>query len=130
VLGLSGRVRHVGFVPEAELERLMAGATALVMPSRREGFGLPIGEAMARGVPVAHSDIPVLTATSAGAAVAFDPDSPADIARALTAVTSDAGLRERLRAAGTARAAELTWEGTLARTLAIYRDIASQPAAP
>ncbi|HEY8740346.1 MAG TPA: glycosyltransferase family 1 protein, partial [Candidatus Dormibacteraeota bacterium] len=120
-LGIAGRVRHVGFVPQVELEGLLRGATAVITPSRREGFGLPVAEAMARGIPVGHSDIDVLNDVSGGAAVTFDPDDAADIARALRQLSGDPEPRTSLVAAGLKRAAGLTWETTINVTLDAYR---------
>jgi glycosyltransferase involved in cell wall biosynthesis len=126
--GLNGRVVHVGFVPTGELERLVRGATAVVMPSRREGFGLPVAEAMARGVPVVHSDIEVLRAVSDGAALTFDPDDPGQLAAALRRLSETPSLREELVAAGLRRAAGMGWEDSIRVTLDAYRRaISGQP---
>src|SRR2546430_17493323 len=73
--GLAGRVRHIGFVPDGELAARLRQATAVIIPSRSEGFGLPVGEGLAAGALVAHSRIPVLEDTSAGAAPTFYSDS-------------------------------------------------------
>src|SRR2546427_4816342 len=80
--GLAGRVRHIGFVPDGELAARLRQATAVIIPSRSEGFGLPVGEGLAAGALVAHSRIPVLEDTSAGAALTFDPDSAEQLAGA------------------------------------------------
>lgn len=121
--GLRGRVRYQGYVPDAELLPLIRGATTLVLPSRREGFGLPIAEALAAGGIVIHSRIPVLTEVSQGAALTFDPASPEELAGALQRLSHDAGLRAALREKGLARARELTWRLTLDRTIAVYRSL-------
>jgi glycosyltransferase involved in cell wall biosynthesis len=109
-----------GYVPDAELDALMRGAAALVHPSLFEGFGLVVAEAMARGVPVACSNIPSLEETAGGAAELFDPRDPQDIARAI-----DAALRERetLAARGRARAAQFSWDRSAALTADVYREL-------
>ena len=121
--GLSGRVHHVGFVPTESLAALMEQATALVIPSLDEGFGLPVGEGLAACSVVIHSRIPVLEETSAGSALTFDPRSASELASCLRRVSTDAALRSELRARGCARAAELTWDAAVEATLATYRRI-------
>ncbi len=103
--GLAGRVIFPGFVAEGELDALLAGARALVFPSLFEGFGIPVVEAMARGVPVACSNVTALPEVAGDAALLFDPRSPGKLAEALVAIAHDAGLRERLAGAGRRRAA-------------------------
>lgn len=121
--GLAGRVRHLGFVPDDDLASLIEQATALVIPSLDEGFGLPVAEGLAARAAVIHSRIPVLEEVSAGHAVTFDPRSPEELGACLRRVSGDAALRERLRARGQARAAELTWDGAVRATLDVYRRI-------
>lgn len=95
-MGLGERVRFPGFVPDAELVALRRGACAVVFPSLYEGFGLPVAEAMAAGVPVACSDRTALAEVAGDAALLFDPRKPADIAAALVRMATDVMLRERL----------------------------------
>jgi glycosyltransferase involved in cell wall biosynthesis len=102
----------------------MRHATAVVMPSLMEGYGLPVGEALAAGAVVAHSRIPVLEEVSAGAAVEFDPGSAVELAGVLRALSADGGLRARLRRRGSARAKALSWDATVAATLATYTEVA------
>ena len=122
--GLQGRVRYQGYVPDDQLVALIRGATALALPSRQEGFGPPVAEALAAGGVVIHSRIPVLTEVSKTAALTFDPDSPQELADGLQRLSQDAGLRAALREKGLARARELTWGLTLERTIAVYRSLA------
>lgn len=124
--GLRDRVRFVGFVPSPALPRLMQQATALVVPSRIEGFGLPVGEGLAAGAVVVHSRIPVLAETSAGAALMFDPSSAVELAACLRRVAGDTTLSADLRRRGRQRAMELTWDAALERTLAVYRTVLDQ----
>ena len=104
------RVRHLGHVPAEELPALYRGARAVVFPSLFEGFGVPVLEAMACGTPVAASDRGALAEVAGPAALVFDPEDPVAIAAAVMRVAGDDALRERLRAAGFARAREFTWQ--------------------
>ncbi len=120
-LGVGDRLVLPGFVDEATLEGLYALAVAFVLPSLLEGFGLPVLEAMRRGVPVACSDASALPEVAGGAALLFDPRSPDAIAAACDQLLGDAALRDDLAARGRARAAQLTWEDTARATLRAYR---------
>lgn len=82
-MGLSGRVVRLGFVPDDALAGLMASAAAVVYPSRYEGFGLPVIEALATGTSVVASDLPVFREVGGERAVYFDPVDPSDLARAI-----------------------------------------------
>lgn len=119
--GLRDRARFVGFVPGVDLPSLMRRATALVVPSRLEGFGLPVGEGLAAGAAVVHSRIPVLEETSAGSALTFDPNSAEELAGSLRRASGDQHLNRDLRARGLQRAKNLTWDAAVERTLAAYR---------
>jgi glycosyltransferase involved in cell wall biosynthesis len=119
--GLRDRVHYIGFVPAAELAALMTHATALVVPSLHEGFGLPVGEGMAAGAVVIHSRIPVLRETSQDAALMFDPDSADELVACLRRVAGDEQLGRELRRRGKERARELTWDTAVERTMAAYR---------
>jgi len=114
-MGLGAIALFPGFLPEGELAAVMAGCLGVVFPSLFEGFGMPVIEAMAAGVPVACADTTSLPEVAAGAAILFDPRIPADIARALLALASDAPLRQRLIAAGHARAQEFADTGRMAQ---------------
>jgi glycosyltransferase involved in cell wall biosynthesis len=107
-----GAVRALGYVPDALLSGLYAGARAFVLPSRYEGFGLTVLEAMASGVPVVAADRAALPETAGGAALLVDPDDPEALLGALRAVVWDEDERARLRAAGPVRAAAFTWDAT------------------
>jgi glycosyltransferase involved in cell wall biosynthesis len=120
-LGVAGDVRFLGWVDDAEMEGLYVAAAGVVFPSLLEGFGLPVLEAMSRGVPVACSDRPPMNEVAGDAALRFDPESPRTIADAIARLLTDAPLRERLRAAGPANAARFTWTATARGTIASYR---------
>jgi glycosyltransferase involved in cell wall biosynthesis len=119
-LGVGDDVRFLGWVSAAELEGLYAAASCVVLPTLAEGFGLPVLEAMARGVPVACSDIPVVREVAGDDARFFDPRSEAAIGRAIVQLLSDPDLARRLRAAGPARAAQFSWRRAAEQTLAVY----------
>ena len=120
-LGVGDRVRLLGWVDDDELEGLYRMATLLVLPSRIEGFGLPVLEAMGRGLPVVCSRTTALGEIAGAAAVLVDPDDQAEIDAAVARVAADPALRERLAAAGRARAATFTWQRTADETVAAYR---------
>ncbi len=105
--------------PRTCMPALYAGAAAFVLPSLHEGFGLPVLEAMAAGVPVVASDRAALPGTCGGAALLVDPTDPAAIAEAVEAAIGD----ERLVAAGLARAAEFSWARTAGEVDGVLRQV-------
>jgi glycosyltransferase involved in cell wall biosynthesis len=119
-LGLSSRVRLLGYVSDADLEGLWQVASCAVSPSLVEGFGLPPIEAMARSVPVACSDIAVHREIAGDAATYFDPFDPASAA---AAVKQALEAPPEAVAAGLARARLFTWEITAAATLEVYERV-------
>jgi alpha-1,3-rhamnosyl/mannosyltransferase len=121
--GLSGRVKHLGYVGNDRFEQLVSQATAVVLPSTHEGFGLPVAEAMALGTLVIHSAIPVLEEVSDGAAMTFEPRSVASLATCLRLASSSPEVRNEIAVRGLARARELTWEAATNATLAVYEDL-------
>jgi glycosyltransferase involved in cell wall biosynthesis len=127
-LGVEDDVRFPGWLSEAEVEGLWAIAAAFVFPSLYEGFGLPVLEAMARGVPVACSNASSLPEVAGDAALLFDPREESAIADAVTRLLTDRALRERLIAAGRLRVREFTWERTARATIDSYRRALGRPA--
>jgi glycosyltransferase involved in cell wall biosynthesis len=116
-LGLTEAVRFTGWIPRGELYDLFAGATAFIYPSTFEGFGLPVLEALAAGIPVACSRIEPLSSLAGSAALQFDPGDRSAILDAMVRITSDEELRARLSAAGPIRAKKFSWEKTARLTL-------------
>ena len=118
--GVTRDVRWVGFAAGPDLEGLYALASVFAFPSLYEGFGLPVLEAMRRGVPVACSDRSSLPEVAGDAALTFGPESPPAIAAAIEEILTDPGEAELMRAAGRAQAERFTWEATARGTLRSY----------
>ena len=119
-LGIEADTRFLGWIPAAELDALYRAARGFVFPSLYEGFGLPVLEAMARGVPVLCSDRASLPEVAGTAALFFDPEQPAAIADAIATLLGDPTERERLREAGLERARQFTWARTARATIDSY----------
>jgi glycosyltransferase involved in cell wall biosynthesis len=119
-LGVDGDVRFLDWVSGAELEGLYALADVFVFPSLYEGFGLPVLEAMRRGVPVACSDRSSLPEVAGDAALLFDPDDARAITAAIERVLGDPAQAQRLRDAGRTQAARFTWAATARATADSY----------
>jgi glycosyltransferase involved in cell wall biosynthesis len=126
-LGIAGDLRFPAWLSNAELEGLWSITRAFVFPSLYEGFGLPVLEAMARGVPVACSNASSLPEVAGEAALLFDPHDQAAIASAISRLLSDETLRARLHARGIARARQFTWERTARLTLESYARAFGRP---
>ncbi len=116
------RPLFAGYVSDAEMPAILASAAVLLFPSLYEGFGLPILEAMACGVPVVTSDRGAMREVAGGAALLVDPLDVDAIAGALARALADADLAARLAALGRERAARFTWEQTAQATRAVYRE--------
>jgi glycosyltransferase involved in cell wall biosynthesis len=119
-LGVADRVHLPAWLPGEDLEGLYALADCFALASRYEGFGLPVLEAMARGVPVACSDRGALPEVAGDAALLFDPDDQPSLTAALRRLLSDRELAGRLVARGRERAASFTWDRTAELTLTAY----------
>jgi glycosyltransferase involved in cell wall biosynthesis len=118
--GLAGRVEFRGHVPQEELAALYRGAACLVFPSRYEGFGLPVVEAMASGTPVVATTAGALPEVAGDAAILVEERNPVALAGGIERAIAD---RERLVVAGLERARQFTWAETARRTLEVYREL-------
>ncbi|MEC4719274.1 glycosyltransferase family 1 protein [Noviherbaspirillum sp. CPCC 100848] len=106
-----------------QLRHVYKGAGVFVFPSLHEGFGIPVVEAFASGVPVVTSNTTSLPEVSQGAALEVDPLAVDDIAAAMLALATDDALRQRCIDAGRRRAAQLTWNQAVEKTAAVYRKV-------
>lgn len=122
--GASDAIVRLGAVSESTLRALYHGAAALVYPSRYEGFGLPLVEAMASGTPVLASRAASIPEVVGESGMLLDPDDHKGWEDAIVRVITDSVLRARLRTDGLARAAMFTWERTARMTLDVYQRVA------
>lgn len=120
-IGLAEDTQFLNWVTDEDMEGLYAIATCFVFPSLYEGFGLPVLEAMARGVPVATSARGSLAEVAGDAALLFDPEDPRSMAAAVERLLGDDAKRAHLQQLGFAQAARFTWEETASATVATYR---------
>ncbi len=125
--GLGAWVRLPGYLPESEVGALYRAASGFVFPSTCEGFGLPLLEAMAGGLPAAASGVSALPEVGGDAALYFRPEDPEDIAAKIIRLLSDEDLRTALRARGRERARAFTWARTATETLGFYRTVLGRP---
>jgi alpha-1,3-rhamnosyl/mannosyltransferase len=123
-LQAAGRVRWLERVPETDLRALYQAASVFVFPSLYEGFGLPVLEAFASGVPVITSNVTSLPEVAGDAALLVDPMRVDAIAEAMRRVVEDPSLRDRLVDLGRTRARLFTWENCARQTLAVMRELA------
>jgi glycosyltransferase involved in cell wall biosynthesis len=119
-LGLNGRVEFAGHVEMDELASLYRDAEALVFPSRYEGFGLPVVEAMASGTPVVAAAAGAVPEVAGDAAILVEPGDPVALAGGIERALAD---RERLVRAGLERAKRYSWAQTAEQTLGVYREL-------
>lgn len=127
--GVGEGVRFLGRVPEEDKPALYSGALAFLFPSRYEGFGLPVLEALACGTPAAVADATSLPEVAGPGALLAGPDDVGAWADAIARLAGDEGLRARLRSAGLAHAGRFSWERTARETLAAYREVAREEGA-
>ncbi len=119
----SEHVHLPGFVGDDLLRRLLGAARVFVFPSKVEGFGLPILEAMATGTPTIVADLEPMRSIAQEAALLVDPDRPADLARLLRRIIEDDDLAETLGSRGRRRAGEFRWDETAQATLEVYGEL-------
>jgi glycosyltransferase involved in cell wall biosynthesis len=116
-LDLEDSVEFPGWIPREDLHDLYTRAWAFVYPSLFEGFGLPVVEALAAAIPLACSAIEPIASIAANAALLFDPHDIRSMTEAMTHITDDVALRERLASAGPLRASHFSWTATAEATL-------------
>jgi glycosyltransferase involved in cell wall biosynthesis len=119
-LGLDQHVHFADYVRPADLPLWYTGADLFAFPSVYEGFGLPVLEAMACGLPAVTTDSSSLRELAADAALVVEPGSSEALEEAMGRILEDRALRDRLRAKGLARAAEFSWEETARQTVRVY----------
>lgn len=127
-LRLEDAVVITGWIPRAEIYGLFRRAAAFVYPSQFEGFGIPVLEALAAGVPVACSRLPSIEEIAGGAATFFDPNRTDEIVRALDAITTQTPGREQLRQAGLQRARDFTWERSARALMRVFAEVVQESA--
>jgi glycosyltransferase involved in cell wall biosynthesis len=127
-LNLQNWIHLTGFFPDDDLPALYNAATLLAMPSRYEGFGLPVLEAMACGTPVVCSNTSSLPEVAGDAALLVPPENVQGWAEAIARLCNDNALHARMRERGLAQAAHFTWENAARQTADVYRHIAGQTA--
>jgi len=120
-------VRYLGYVAEGRLPALFAGAAAFVFPSLYEGFGFPVAQAMAAGVPVITSSVSSLPEITGGAAALVDPRSRAELRDAMERVLTSAPLRAELAEKGRMRAREFSWPRAAAQSMQFFSRVAAGP---
>ena len=123
-LGLEDSVRFTGWIPREELYLLYQHADACVAPSEFEGFGMPLSEALAAGIPAACSTIEPFDEIAGDAAVRFAPDSIAEMVDAMKVITSDPDFRARARSAGPIRARLFDWHNSARSMLEVMEKAA------
>jgi glycosyltransferase involved in cell wall biosynthesis len=120
---LSKGVRYLGYVPEGSLPALFRAAAAFVYPSYYEGFGLPVAQAMAAGIPVITSNRSCLPEVVGDAGLTVDPDSTGDLAEALERVLTSTELTRELRSRGRARAQSYQWQTAANASLDFFHEV-------
>jgi len=120
---LEQHIDLIGYVDYADLPAIYQGASMLWFPSFSEGFGLPIVEAMAGGVPVITSSVSCMPEIAGDAAILIDPEKPSEIAAAAEMILNSAELAESLSAAGKKRATLFTWNAATKKTVAVYHEV-------
>jgi glycosyltransferase involved in cell wall biosynthesis len=122
-LGLGDRVRFTGYVAQEDLPGLYSGARLFAYPSRYEGFGLPVLEAMRCGVPVVTTNVSSMPEVAGDAALLVSPDDEIALAEAMTRLVADPALAADLGRRGRERAALFSWERCARETREVYQRV-------
>ncbi len=120
---VSPQIRATGYLPKDDVRALFAVSAMLVLPSLEEGFGLPVVEAMAAGLPVVCSTGSALSEVAGDAAVLVEARDATGLAHAVDRLLDDGTLREELRRRGRERSTQFDWQRTASQTLAFYRKV-------
>jgi glycosyltransferase involved in cell wall biosynthesis len=118
--GLASRVHATGYVPDSDVLPIIRGASLFVFPSFYEGFGLPLLDAQALGVPVAASTAGSIPEVAGGAALTFDPSDATVMGQTVLRVLTEPKLADELRSLGIANAKRFSWTATAGRTREVY----------
>jgi alpha-1,3-rhamnosyl/mannosyltransferase len=119
----SGRLRQLGYLSEPDLADLVSAARAMVFPSKYEGFGLPIVEAMASATPVITTNYGAMSEVAGGAAKLVSGTDEEELAQALCDIISDDEKFQSLQTAGIARAKHFSWQACAEQTLKVYETL-------
>jgi len=122
-LGIEHLIKFLGYVPDEDLPLLFQASRAFVYPSRYEGFGLPVLQAMASGTPVLTTKLSSIPEVAGNAAVYINPDDPALLAQAINAILTNKEMRSSLIASGKKQAAMFSWKRTADETVEVYREV-------
>lgn len=122
-LKIQEKVIFLGKIPETDLPGLYRGALALIFPSLYEGFGLPVIEAMACGVPVLTSNTTSLPEIAGNAAILVDPMNVKEITAGISRLCSDLNLRNELRAKGIEQAGHFSWDKTVQKVASVFESV-------
>ncbi len=122
-----GDIHVPGYVSEQDLETLYQRASVFAFPSLDEGFGMPVLDAMARGVPVITSNVSALPEVSGDAALLVDPADVQSVGEGLRKLTEDAALRSELAQKGFERSGEFSWEKAVLQTWKVYQELVTEP---
>ena len=120
------QVRYLGYLPELDMPGLFRGATALVYPSHYEGFGFPVAQAMAAGVPVITSNISCMPEVAGDAGLLVDPDRPEELTDAMQRLATDPELARELATRGKERAELFRWPACARQSLEFFHDVAGK----
>jgi glycosyltransferase involved in cell wall biosynthesis len=120
---LESQVQIPGWVKEEDMPYIFNAASAFIFPSKHEGFGIPVLQALGCGLPAAVSDLPVLREVAGAAALYFDHNNKVAVAAAMYRIINDQALRDSLRAKGLARAGEFSWRRCAEETLALFNSL-------
>jgi glycosyltransferase involved in cell wall biosynthesis len=122
-LGIEHLVKFLGYVPDEDLPLLYQSSAVFVYPSRYEGFGLPVLQAMAAGTPVITTKLSSIPEVAGDAALYINPDDPATLIQALQALQTNNDLRSSLIFSGKQQASKFSWKRTAKETVNVYREV-------